>query len=183
MTSRCPDGLDAYAILWVRGSGQLKVVERGSVRTIDFSKPDAVTEERAKENLAPEWEALLRAALSNAVSATSADQAVSPSGDRDPAPQSGAPAGESLPTSSRTFAGGALSLRDFAPPPAGGQPTAQSNRTMKPERTHLFNATHSAIAVQSGTDVRFVLAAQGMLSSGVSEWETTKPKAGASRAR
>ncbi len=115
-----PDGLASYAILWVRGAGELKVVERGSVRTIDFRDPEQITEERAKENLAPEFKKLLPSGL--------------------------------LQT-------GAL-------------------RTVKPERTHLFNATHAAIAVQSGDDVRFVLAAKGTLSSGISEWETSTPKAG-----
>ncbi len=54
-----PDGLNSYCFIWERGSGTLKVVERGSVRTVDFSKPAAVMESRAKENLAPEYKNLL----------------------------------------------------------------------------------------------------------------------------
>ena len=54
-----PDGLSEYAILWRPNTGMLQIVERGRVRTLDFSNPDSVTESVAKENLAPELKALL----------------------------------------------------------------------------------------------------------------------------
>ena len=56
---RLPDGLANYAILWTRDSGQLFVVEPGSVRTIDFTNPAGVTESRSKLNLAPEYRSLI----------------------------------------------------------------------------------------------------------------------------
>lgn len=54
-----PEGMNTYAIVWERGSGSLMVVERGSVRTINFADPANVTEERAKVNLAPKYRQLL----------------------------------------------------------------------------------------------------------------------------
>ncbi|MFO0978780.1 MAG: M56 family metallopeptidase [Planctomycetaceae bacterium] len=58
-----PDGLANYAILWARNSGQLFVVEPGSVRTIDFTNPADVKESRSKLNLAPEYRALIPESL------------------------------------------------------------------------------------------------------------------------
>lgn len=54
-----PDGLANYAILWARNSGQLFVVEPGSVRTIDFTNPADVKETRSKRDLAPEYRMLI----------------------------------------------------------------------------------------------------------------------------
>lgn len=54
-----PNGLNSYAIIWERGSGGLIIVERGSVRTVDYSNPYAVKETRAKVNLSPEYRKLL----------------------------------------------------------------------------------------------------------------------------
>ncbi len=54
-----PDGLNSYAMLWVRNSSQLQIVEPDSVRTIDFSNPSSVKESRANENLSPEFQALV----------------------------------------------------------------------------------------------------------------------------
>lgn len=56
---KLPDGLNNYAMIWVRDSGQLQIVEQGSIRTIDFSNPGYVTESTANENLSPEFRALL----------------------------------------------------------------------------------------------------------------------------
>ena len=56
---RLPDGLANYAILWTRNSGQLFVIEPGSLRTIDFTNPAGVTESRSKLNLAPELRAMI----------------------------------------------------------------------------------------------------------------------------
>lgn len=60
---RLPDGLANYAILWTRDSGQLFVVEPGSVRTIDSTNPAGVTELQMKLKLAPEFQTLLPEAL------------------------------------------------------------------------------------------------------------------------
>jgi len=60
---RLPDGLANYAILWTRNSGQLFVVEPGSVRTIDFTNPDGVKESQSKLNLAPEHRSLIPESL------------------------------------------------------------------------------------------------------------------------
>lgn len=54
-----PDGLNSYCFIWERGSGELLLVERGSVRTINFANPAKVTEDRAKMNLAPKYRELL----------------------------------------------------------------------------------------------------------------------------
>ncbi|MBL8814298.1 MAG: DUF1549 domain-containing protein [Planctomycetaceae bacterium] len=54
-----PDGQANYAILWARNSGQLFVVEPGSVRTIDFTNPADVKESPSKQNLAPEFRTLV----------------------------------------------------------------------------------------------------------------------------
>ncbi len=56
---RLPDGLANYAILWARNSGQLFVVEPGSVRTIDFTNPADVKVTQSKQNLAPEFRTLV----------------------------------------------------------------------------------------------------------------------------
>jgi hypothetical protein len=55
---KLPDGLNNYAMIWIRNSGVLKIVEQGSIRTIDFSNPGSVTESTANENLSPEFRAL-----------------------------------------------------------------------------------------------------------------------------
>jgi hypothetical protein len=60
---RLPDGLANYALLWTRNSGQLFVVEPGSVRTIDFTNPAGVTELQMKLKLAPEFQTLVPVAL------------------------------------------------------------------------------------------------------------------------
>jgi beta-lactamase regulating signal transducer with metallopeptidase domain len=54
-----PDGLSEYAILWRPNTGMLQIVERGRVRSLDFSNPESITESVAKENLAPEYKVLL----------------------------------------------------------------------------------------------------------------------------
>ncbi|MBL8891242.1 MAG: DUF1549 domain-containing protein [Planctomycetaceae bacterium] len=56
---KLPDGLNSYAMLWVRNSSQLQIVEPGSVRTIDFSDPGSVKETQANENLSSEFQALV----------------------------------------------------------------------------------------------------------------------------
>lgn len=58
-----PNGLETFALLWTKNSGQLMLVARGSVRKIDFTDPDHVTEERAKIPLSPELQQLLPAGL------------------------------------------------------------------------------------------------------------------------
>lgn len=60
---RLPDGLANYAILWTRNSGQLFVIEPGSLRTIDFTNPAGVTESRSQLNLAPELRAMIPESL------------------------------------------------------------------------------------------------------------------------
>ncbi|MFO1001610.1 MAG: M56 family metallopeptidase [Planctomycetaceae bacterium] len=60
---RLPDGLANYAILWTRNSGQLFVVEPGSVRTIDFANPADVKKSQSKLNVAPEYRALIPESL------------------------------------------------------------------------------------------------------------------------
>jgi beta-lactamase regulating signal transducer with metallopeptidase domain len=60
---RLPDGQANYAILWTRNSGQLFVVEPGSVRSIDFTNPAGVTESRSKLNLSPEYQTLVPESL------------------------------------------------------------------------------------------------------------------------
>jgi hypothetical protein len=40
---------------------------------------------------------------------------------------------------------------------------------VKPERTHLWNDTHAAVAFQTENDVHFVLVAEGFISTGLSE--------------
>jgi hypothetical protein len=58
-----PNGRETFALLWTKNSGQLMLVARGSVRKIDFTDPDHVTEERAKIPLSPELQQLLPAGL------------------------------------------------------------------------------------------------------------------------
>jgi hypothetical protein len=60
---RLPDGLANYAILWTRDSGQLFVVEPGSVRMIDFTNAADVKESQSKLDLAPEYRALIPESL------------------------------------------------------------------------------------------------------------------------
>jgi hypothetical protein len=52
-----------------------------------------------------------------------------------------------------------------APARAQGGPRAE----VKPERTHFWNDTHAAVALQTDKDVHFVLVAEGFLSTGLSE--------------
>jgi beta-lactamase regulating signal transducer with metallopeptidase domain len=54
-----PDGLNSYAFLWQRNSGEVLLMQRGSGTTINFTDPDNVTSTVSKVNLAPEWRALL----------------------------------------------------------------------------------------------------------------------------
>jgi hypothetical protein len=54
-----PDGLNSYAFLWQRNSGEVLLMQRGSGTTINFTDPDNVTSTLSKVNLAPEWRALL----------------------------------------------------------------------------------------------------------------------------
>lgn len=71
---KLPDGLNNYAMLWVRDTGQLQIVEQGSIRTVDYSNPGSVTESNPNENLSPEFLALLPEKLRKTLPKASNDE-------------------------------------------------------------------------------------------------------------
>src|SRR5262249_20325547 len=66
---------------------------------------------------------------------------------------------------------GALLEPDAAKSPKAGTDAGSAGAAKAvPQRTQLFNDKYSAIAVQTGDEVNFVLIYSGSISSGMSDW-------------